>query len=252
MSNILANSYDNNSYILLKNVFDPEDIEILTKEYDEYYKINNRSKIDDRAVSQPLTGPVEFYPPIREIIERKSRLFESIGDILGKNFNFFGSETIQVYNDTHGPHRDYLYPHDVLKALICLTGRYDEEDREESIDDVYNIKLDGSFMVLPGSHHIVGRQAYLHQRRTKWPSDELSQYQELTNFVHFGDVKPDQSYHYPNENPRGRYVGFDDIPFEKGDVLLFSTRAIHALYPQKKDFMMHFIGMLFIEDFFHI
>ena len=44
MSNILANSYDNNSYILLKNVFDPEDIELLIKEYDEYYKINNRSK----------------------------------------------------------------------------------------------------------------------------------------------------------------------------------------------------------------
>tara|TARA_Y100000389_G_scaffold31109_1_gene26319 strand:+ start:1752 stop:2999 length:1248 start_codon:yes stop_codon:yes gene_type:complete len=249
MSNILANSYDNNSYILLKNVFDPEDIELLIKEYDEYYKINNRSKTDDKAVSQPLTGPVEFHPPIREIIERKTRLFESIGDILGKSFNFFGSETIQVHNDTHGPHRDYLYSHDVLKALICLTGRYDEADCEENIDDVYNVKLDGSFMVLPGSHHIVGRQSYLHQRRTKWPSDDLSQYKELTNFVHFGDLKSNKSYHYPNEDPRGRYVGFDDIPFEKGDVLLFSTRAIHALFPQKKDFMMHFIGMLFIEDF---
>ena len=30
---------------------------------------------------------------------------------------------------------------------------------------------------------------------------------------------------------------------------MFSTRAIHALYPQRKDYMMHFIGLLFLEDF---
>ena len=54
---------------------------------------------------------------------------------------------------------------------------------------------------------------------------------------------------YPNLNLQGRYVGFQHIPFEKGDVILFSTRAIHALYPQKNDYMMHFIGLLFVEDF---
>ena len=55
-------------------------------------------------MSTPLTGPIEFYPAFEELISKKERLFESIENIIGHDFFFIGSETIQVKNDTHGPH----------------------------------------------------------------------------------------------------------------------------------------------------
>ena len=35
MSNVLANSYDANSFVVLKNVFEPWEIDELTKEYEK-------------------------------------------------------------------------------------------------------------------------------------------------------------------------------------------------------------------------
>ncbi len=249
MSNILANSYDSNSYVVLKNVFEPWEIDELNKEYDNYYKLNGRDKLDEKAVSIPLTGVVEYHKPIAEIISRKERLFDSVKAVLGKDSQFIGSETIQVKNDTHGPHRDYCFTHDTLKALICLTGRYAESEKKSLHQDQFTLQLDGAFMINPGSHHIQGRQSFLNQQRTEWPSKKLSRYEKVTNTVLLGDARTDGDYYYPNLDAQGRYAGFQHIPFEKGDVILFSTRAIHALYPQRNDFMMHFIGLLFVEDF---
>ena len=249
MSNILANSYDSNSYVVLKNVFEPWEIDELIKEYDEYYKLNARDKLDEKAVSVPLTGVVEYHKPIAEIISRKERLFNSVKAVLGKDCQFIGSETIQVKNDTHGPHRDYCFTHDTLKALICLTGRYEESEKKSLHQDQFTLQLDGAFMINPGSHHIQGRQSFLNQQRTEWPSEKLSRYEQVTNSVLLGDSRTNGDYYYPNLDAQGRYAGFQHIPFEKGDVILFSTRAIHALYPQRNDFMMHFIGLLFVEDF---
>ena len=248
MQNILRNSYDANSFVVLKGVFQPNEIDELLVHYDAFYANNSRDKLDEKAVTTPLPFPVEFYPPFQELISRKQRLFESIENIIGHDYFFLGSETIQVKNDTHGPHRDFCYSHDVLKALICLTDRY-EDKNNENIDNEFTLKLDGAFMVYPGSHHIKGRHSFLNQRRTKWPSEEYSKFERISDKVLFGDLKADGTYYYPNENQQGRYAGFQAIDFEKGDVILFSTRAIHALYPQRQDFMMHFIGMLFVESF---
>ena len=96
MSNILANSYDSNSYVVLKNVFEPWEIDELNKEYDNYYKLNGRDKLDEKAVSIPLTDVVECHQPIAEIISRKERLFDSVKAVLGKDSQFIGSETIQL------------------------------------------------------------------------------------------------------------------------------------------------------------
>ena len=249
MSNILVNSYDSNSFVLLKNVFNHSEMEKLIKEYDMYYQLNKRNKLDDKSISTPLTKPVESHKPIEEIISKKKKLFESIKSILGENYQFIGSETIQVKNDTHGPHRDYCFSHDVLKALICLTDRYDNNDKIKYKKSEFTLHLDGAFMVSPGSHHIQGRQSFLNQQRTEWPTKNLSRFERMTDSVTLDNVRIGGDYFQPNLDFQGRYVGFQHIPFEKGDVILFSTRAIHALYPQRKDYMMHFIGLLFIEDF---
>ena len=160
MSNILIDSYDANSYVILKNIFEPNEMDQLIAEYDIFYEINGRNKLDEKSISAPLTRPVEFHKPIADIISKKKRLFDSVEAILGKDFQFYGSETIQVRNDTHGAHRDFCFTHDVLKALICLTDRYEEIDKPNYQNNEFILNLDGSFMVCPGSHHIQGRQSF--------------------------------------------------------------------------------------------
>ena len=77
----------------------------------------------------------------------------------------------------------------------------------------------------------------------------LSRYEQITNSVLLGDARKNGDYYYPNLDAQGRYAGFQHILFEKGDVILFSTRAIHALYPQRNDFMMHFIEQKSIKKY---
>ena len=76
-------------------------------------------------------------------------------------------------------------------------------------------------MVNPGSHHIQGRQSFLNQQRTEWPSENLSRYEQVTNSVLLGDSRINGDYYYPNLDAQGRYAGFQHISFEKGDVILF-------------------------------
>ena len=74
MQNILRNSYDANSFVVLKGVFQPNEIDELLVHYDAFYANNWRDKLDEKAVSTPLTGPIEFYPPFEELISKKERL----------------------------------------------------------------------------------------------------------------------------------------------------------------------------------
>ena len=54
-----------------------------------------------------------------------------------------------------------------MKALICLTDRYSDTDKESKENNEFTINLDGSFMVLAGSHHIEGRQSFLESTKDR-------------------------------------------------------------------------------------
>lgn len=243
-------SYSSNSCVTLENVFTESELDEIWNLYREFYATNGKSLLDEEASLSPLTGPLEFHKGFAEIVAKKERLFQGLQEILGLGYQFLGSETINVGNDTHGPHRDYYYKHDVAKVLICINDRLPEGTiTANNGRDAFQPVLDGCFLVFPGSHNIHNGGTHSSQIRTSWPAELTSQYKECTDLVHLGDERIDGSFYYPYEDAKGRYSGFEKITFKRGDVIIFSTRAIHALYPQRNSHMMHFLGLLFVEDF---
>ena len=249
MESILP-SYSCNSSIRLENVFSNAEIDKLLELYQDFYNLNNKQYDNHEASVQPLPSPIELHKGFASILAGKGRIFRCLQEILGKGYQFLGSETINVGNDTHGPHRDTFYKHDIAKVLICINDRLPIKDSfGKKARSEFEEVLDGSFLVFPGSHNIETRGDGFSQVRTHWPLELKSEYKQTSDLIHLGDQKPDGSYYYPYEDAKARYCGFDKLTFKKGDVIIFSTRAIHALYPQRETHMMHFIGMLFIEDF---
>lgn len=123
---LARDSYECNSYLSLENLFSENDIDCLNKYYDEFYKANNIDPFHPESISKPLTGPLEYHRGFASLIASKLRLFDTLDHILGPGFQYVGSDTINVGNDTHGAHRDYCYKHDIAKVLICLNDRFDD------------------------------------------------------------------------------------------------------------------------------
>ena len=247
--NVLQSTYNSNSGVIIENLFSEEEIDDLMSLYQNYYDANLRSCVDAEASISPLTGPLENFEGFADIVSRKERLFECLEDILGKGYQFIGSETINVGNDTHGPHRDYCYKHDVAKILICLNNRMPEVDGVQQGRNIFDDAIDGSFLVFPGSHNFEKNGFGYSQIQTSWPPELNSCYKDTPDRIHLGDLKSNGDYYYPYEDAKARYTNFNQLNFKKGDVIVFSTRAVHALYPQRESHMMHFLGLLFVEDF---
>ena len=98
--NVLQSTYNSNSGVIIENLFSEEEIDDLMSLYQNYYDANLRSCVDAEASISPLTGPLENFEGFADIVSRKERLFECLEDILGKGYQFIGSETINVGNDT--------------------------------------------------------------------------------------------------------------------------------------------------------
>ena len=247
--NLLRPTFNSNSSVVIENVFSEGELEELMLHYNAFYESSSRSCIDKSAVTAPLTEPVEKIEGFGNIISRKKILFDSLEKILGKGYQFLGSETINVGNDSHGPHRDCCYKHDVVKILICLSDRMPDSSQSNNERNSFDESLDGSFLVFPGSHNIYKNGFGYSQLQTQWPRELRDSYSKTPDTLHYGDQKANGDCFYPYDDAKSRYPGFSKLTFKKGDVILFSTRAVHALYPQRESHIMHFIGLLFVEDF---
>jgi hypothetical protein len=89
----------------------------------------------------------------------------------------------------------------------------------------------------------------LSSQLSDWPRQELSVRSDLTTEYHRGDIHSNHEFLYPVHTYDTRYQGFSHIPFRRGDVVIFSTRAFHALLPTHTDHYSKLLGLLFIEDF---
>lgn len=248
-SSSIKRSYDLRSAIHIKGLLSLEECEMLENLFDDIY-INDGFDVNNEG-RKPIPGgvypfykfysPLEYFSGFAELFARKSIIPQIMRSILGHDVQFSGSETINVWNDTHGPHRDYFFPWDVAKILISLNGRPGCCSREAS----EATDTPGAFAVFPGSHHLLENHAARANYLTKWPSPAFSCFMPTPSTLVYQDGKlidiPDM---------RTRYTSFSTYPFEAGDAIIFSTRAIHALHPlpgiQRP---MKFIGLLWQEGF---
>ena len=263
-----ARAYTLNGYIKISGMFSQGEIDKITNMYDKLHDYTEKPDSESKEKRIPPTGSLlEKDSELTELIFAKDELFQALRSIAGRDVQFAGSDAVHVYNDSIGIHRDTFYKFDFPKVLIFLS----DCPRNTNFTDPIEKHLGGSFMVLPGSHNINDEYSARSSRLCNWPYNSFEHYSFISPTFTLGesntlDGQPGRQLLQCHEI-RDKYHAFAKIAFKKGDIVVFSTRALHALYPLFKDqsTMKHIdifdrysrrknkplklLGLLFIEGF---
>ena len=227
-----ARSYSLNGFIKVSNIFSNAEVNAITELYDEQHKSAGHYISSNNELRIPPIGSLlENSPELTELIFRKVDLFNTLKAAAGSDVQFAGSDAVHVYNDSIGIHRDTFYEFDFPKVLIFLSDAPTKArfaNREEQSHG-------GAFMVMPGTHMADDKYAAISSTLCNWPYDR-DEYYAYSNpnfkFVGAGGGQFDHRKVLTQERRnRDKYTAFTKLSFRKGDVVIFSTRALHALYP---------------------
>ena len=249
--NKLRRAYDLYGFIKLANIFEDWQIEALENSFNKFYEKKtgvNPDHSDERlpALGQILEDP-DVCSEVGKIIASNPWLMTSLRAVAGENCQYLGSDVLLVYDDSIGVHRDTYYDYDAVKVLVFLS---DCSPTTHGVDTHFRLNTSaGGFAVLSGSHLPGSRYSTLASQISDWPRPEVSVRCDLTSEYHRGDVYQEGEFLYPVRTYDTRYQAFSHIPFKKGDVVIFSTRAFHALLPTHSKHAAKLLGLLFIEDF---
>jgi hypothetical protein len=241
-------AYDLYGYVKLKNSLEPWQVDALEDGFNRIYE--QKIGVHPDAASDPL-------PPIGKGCESDmyymkafasaTLIHNAIKAISGQNCQFLAADILCVYDDSIGPHRDLLYEFDTPKALIFLS---DCDSGRITVPETYAFRhLQGSFAVLPGSHLPCSRFNALASQLSDWPDPNDSARIDITPSFLLGDRKSNGDTLYPIFDYDNRYQGYSLIPFRRGDVVIFSTRSLHALLPTLSAHVSKLGSFVFVEDF---
>jgi hypothetical protein len=232
-----ARTYRINGYLKLTNLFTKSEAERLASIYDDYHALVDPLTSSNGDTRIPPTGSLlENSPQLTELIFAKTELLNVLRAAAGADVQFAGSDAVHVYNDSIGIHRDTFYKYDFPKILIFLS----DTPVRAKFNDPLEQRHGGAFLVLPGSHTLGDQYSARTSQMCHWPHDESEYYSYIgTDFTFVRNIAGlDQSQRHEfgrkleqQKQNRSKYNAFAKIVFRKGDVVLFSTRALHALYP---------------------
>lgn len=243
----LRKSYDLYGFVKITNLFDQWQLDYLESSFDRFYQKRLGKHPDSTNERLPLLGAALEDIDIAKTVASSPWLLASLRAVAGEECQYLGSDIQIVYDDSIGTHRDTHYSYDMVKVLIFLSDCAPNVNHFDSSTRLGQAA--GGFAVLSGSHIPCSHYSALASQLSDWPRKELSVRSDLTSEYHRGDLKSNQDFLYPVNNYDTRYQGFSHIPFKKGDVVIFSTRAFHALLPTHSSHYAKLIGLLFIEDF---
>lgn len=252
-------AYDLFGYLKITNIFTRSEISEISDAYDQYHLDINKIEMPNGEKRIPPTGSLlENDPKLIDSILSKSELIHTLREVAGKDVQFAGSDSVHIYNDSVGIHRDTLYQYDFPKILLFLS----DSPAHSRFNDAVEQKHGGNFMVLPGSHIINDTYTTRSSRLCHWPYKHSEQFSRITPSFTFGNSKQNGSETEGKQliqciQNKDKYHAFSKIQFKKGNVVLFSTRAMHALYPlfQDESQLKHansplkLLGILFIEGY---
>ena len=226
-----ARAYALNGYIKLTNLFSRSEIEVITTIYDGYHSSVQRIATDGESRIPPTGSLLENSPELTELIFSKSELLNIVRAATGADVQFAGSDAVHVYNDSIGIHRDTFCQYDFPKILIFLSDTPPKANFADPIEQRHA----GAFMVMPGTHTLKDEYTALSSRLCNWPYEKSELYSEINpNFTLVqtsgGTASASRKLDQQRQN-RNKYSAFTKINFRKGDIVLFSTRMLHALYP---------------------
>lgn len=226
-----ARAYALNGYIKLTNLFSRSEVQAITRIYDDYHSSIERITSNGESRIPPTGSLLENSPELTELIFAKSELLNVVRAATGADVQFAGSDAVHVYNDSIGIHRDTFYKYDFPKILIFLS----DTPTKAKFTDPIERRHAGAFMVMPGTHTLKNQYTALSSRLCNWPYEKSEEYSEINpNFTlvqsEAGATLASRKLEQQKQN-RNKYSAFTKINFRKGDVVLFSTRILHALYP---------------------
>jgi len=227
-----ARAYALNGYIKITGLFSQAEIEYITSMYDAFHEATEAvSPKDPKQRIGPTGSLLEENSALAEIIFGKNELLNALHAVAGHDVQFAGSDAVHVYNDSIGIHRDTYYKYDFPKVLVFLS----DSPVKASFNNPLEQRYGGAFMVLPGTHNIRDNFAARSSQLCHWPYDRFEHYSFTTPTFMLGEAEskdggPAQQLLQCHEN-RDKYHAFAKITFKKGDIVIFSTRALHALYP---------------------
>ena len=226
-----ARAYALNGYIKITGLFSQAEIKNITYLYDTFHKNNGASPKRTKQRIGPTGSLLEANSTLAETIFNKSELLNALQAVAGHDVQFAGSDAVHVYNDSIGIHRDTYYKYDFPKVLMFLS----DSPVKAKFNNPLEQRHGGAFMVLPGTHNLRDNFAARSSQLCHWPYDCFEHYSFTTPTFTLGEAQakdgsPAQQLLQCCEN-RDKYNAFAKITFKKGDIVIFSTRALHALYP---------------------
>jgi len=252
-------AYDLFGYLKITNIFTRSEIKEINNVYDQFHQDIKKIQIPNEEARIPPSGSLlENNPKLIESIFSKPELMNILKQVAGQDVQFAGSDSVHVYNDSIGIHRDTFYQFDFPKILIFLSDSSTNIRFRDSLEKQHG----GNFLVLPGSHVINDLYTSRSSRLCHWPYTKSEQFSKITPTFTFGEGKRtstniDEKQLIQCMQNKDKYHAFSKIQFKKGDVVIFSTRALHALYPLFQDDLhysrkyspLKLLGILFIEGY---
>ena len=229
-----ARAYALNGYIKITGIFSQAEIENITGIYDAFHRNSGASSsMKSGEKVRPMGSLLEDNSELTEAIFSKDELLTALQAVAGHDVQFAGSDAVHVYNDSIGIHRDTFYKYDFPKALVFLS----DSPVKARFSNPLEQRHGGAFMVLPGSHSLGDSYTARSSQLCNWPYDSFESYSFTTPIFRLreaqsrgGGQQPAKQLLQCHEN-RDKYHAFAKITFRRGDVVIFSTRALHALYP---------------------
>ncbi len=115
-------AYDLFGYLKITNIFTRSEIKEITDVYDQFHEDIKKIQIPNEEARIPPTGSLlENNPKLIESIFSKSELMNTLRQVAGQDVQFAGSDSVHVYNDSIGIHRDTFYQFDFPKILVFLS-----------------------------------------------------------------------------------------------------------------------------------
>ncbi|KZR76736.1 hypothetical protein PMIT1320_00645 [Prochlorococcus marinus str. MIT 1320] len=241
-------AYDLYGFVRISNSLEQWQVDGMEKAFDNYYLKAQGHTAESSPERLPFLGhPIESEPDFLDLFASSKYVLSCLDVIAGDDCQYLGSDILVVYDDSIGSHRDTLYSIDVPKVLVCLSDCVGSANSFPK--KIYNKNFAGSFAVMSGSHYPGLPFNAFSAQLSDWPGLTESLRAELSpHFLRCGQ-RSNGEFLYPYIDCDSRYQGYSKIPFKRGDVIIFSTRALHALIPTFSNHFTKLFGVLFIEGF---
>lgn len=241
-------AYDLYGFVKISNALESWQVDALEIAFDDHYKnVKGFTPSESPERLPPIGRPLESNHDFLKVFSSASYVMKCVEVIAGEDCQYLGSDILCVYDDSIGAHRDTLYDFDTPKVLVFLS---DCNNGTTSVPEPYLTRnFSGAFAVLSGSQYPNNTFNSLAAQLSDWPSIEQSVRRDLTPHFLRGDARQNGDYLYPYIDYDSRYQGYSYIPFKRGDVVIFSTRALHALLPTFSNHFAKLAGILFLEGY---